>query len=443
MTDNSAVRHFIEACERWVCEDYSLDIRYLATVVPAGYEIFDAAIALNPLPVPRDHSLRLSATRLLAGQLQRSAVRKEELLSIVKDALNGSLTAHEMTMVLPHDGDYRVQSAVIDQSTWFSPLSLQVFGRSAAALSEPTLVDNELRASIPPFDGLADLCSWLALRGPDPGSLCSISVAVNPPVDLMIDRSGLAAETLRLILHAHPKADLSQVRVAVRAVPDEGLLGRQQIADRIAWAEVVDGRREGAVEVNLASANAALTMLLIGADTVRRHWFLDPMKAGTTRMAAVQQFDTDLRMIRQGLFDTTESVRFEMAVASLLFLLGFAPALQLETDSPDIIVSTPQGRIVLVECTTRVADAMTKLGKLVDRRGALTKALQADNQRADVAAALVCRLPRDQIAAHSDTIRSMGVLLVAAEELTEGLQRARFPSNPDDILTQALQTLVT
>jgi hypothetical protein len=231
------------------------------------------------------------------------------------------------------------------------------------------------------------------------------------------------------------------IRLAVRAVPPNGLQGRLQIADKIDWRELSDGLFEGTVEIPLPDATAALSMLLVGSETVRRNWFLNPTNAPNYRFAAVQQFDAELRMIRQGLFEDSDSRRFEIAVAALLFVLGFSAAVQLETNSPDIVVATPTGRIVLVECTTRIADVGSKIGQLVDRRGALQKTLRAGNRAVDVTAALVCRLPRDQIAAKMGDIRAMGIMLVAAEELNEALTRAQLSADADQFLTQALQLL--
>ena len=321
------------------------------------------------------------------------------------------------------------------------PLALQVHGSAPTGQLDLASIDNALRAAAPPFDGVEDLRAWLGLRLPDSSSLSTISIAINPPIDIRVDESSLSGDVLRLVLHAHPKASKSQVTLAVRAVPGDGLLSRAQVADKIVWGEVNDGRIEGRAEISLSKATGALAMLLIGPDTVRRNWFLDPARAPNHRFAAVQQFDTDLRMLKRGLFEDTDSTRFETAVASMLFLLGFSPAIQLETNSPDLIVVTPLGRLILVECTIRVADVQTKLGKLVDRREALLRTLRANNQGTEVVAALVCRLPRDQIAAHVNTLKAMRVVLVAAEEITTAIDRARLPVDPEAILTQALQTL--
>lgn len=176
---------------------------------------------------------------------------------------------------------------------------------------------------------------------------------------------------------------------------------------------------------------------MIGSSTVRRQWFLDPTKARNNRLLAIQHFDSDLRMVWRAVMESPDPAKFEKGVAALLFLLGFSPCVQIETDSPDLIVTTPGGRLAIVECTTRVSDFASKVGKLVDRRGALTKSLQASGHPAQVAAALVCRLPRDQIAAQADELRTHNMILVAGEDLAAGFEQVRFSNDPDRMLDQA------
>jgi hypothetical protein len=121
-------------------------------------------------------------------------------------------------------------------------------------------------------------------------------------------------------------------------------------------------------------------------------------------------------MVRQALFESTDPSKFEQGVAALLFMLGFAPALPIETNSPDIVVATPTGRVAVVECTIKTADFATKIGKLVDRRTSLSKALAAADIPFQVVALLVCRQPRDQMVATNEDLTAKNVLLLAGED---------------------------
>lgn len=430
---------FIGYCEQWLCDGYYLDIRYIATEAVDGPRLFDALLLFSPLPPTSDSSLAVTVPPLAAGQEQTASATKEQLLGVIKGAIEGAITVSGRILTLPSEGAYRFQRTVMDQNTWFMRLTLQVHGSEASRLLDRTSLDTALRVGTPPFDGAEDLRAWLGLRLPEGGSLSGITIAVNPPVDMLLERSHLRDGICHLVFHAHPKADLSQVRVAIREVPGQGLLARTQVGEQITWGGVDDYHVEGRADLALPTATGALVMLIVGGQTVRRHWFIDQSKAPNLRYAGVQHFDPDLRMIRRGLFDDSDSSRFEIAVAALLFLLGFSSAIQLEKDSPDLIVVTPRGRLIIVECTTRLGDVAAKIGKLVDRREALQRKLRADGAGAEVSAALVCRVPRDQIAAHADNLKAMRILLVPAEDLTEGLTRAWATNEPDDILDQVLR----
>ncbi len=439
LTNETFKQAFLDAADAWVCDGYSVDIRFIAEVDGDGARLWDGSVALNPLPAERDIGFRIESTNLIVGQIQRFREKKRSLLALLDRAADGVLQLPGKELPLPGK-PYRFYSEMSHRERWFSTLHLQVSGglSSLPSSSLLTTIDNTLRASQPPFDGLDDAATWLGLVAPGTSATPpSINIRVGPPVDLIFDKCALANDRLRLTLHAHPRFDVTQVVLAVRATPGNFLDGRKQVSSEINWGRVRNGRREGKVQIDLQHADNVLTMLMIGGSTVRRQWFLDPAKARNNRLLAIQHFDKDLRMVRQAVLESPDSSKFEQGVAALLFLLGFSPSLQLENDSPDLIVTTPGGRLAIVECTTRIADFPSKLGKLVDRRGALSKSLVASGHPALVSAVLVCRLPRDQIATHADELRAHNTILVTGEDLAAGFDRVRFPSDPDHMLDEA------
>lgn len=438
-------KSFLDAAAAWLCDGYSVDIRFIGGVKDGDVQLWSASIGLGPMKFDRDLSFNIQTANVVAGQLQSFPVSKSEALTILQQAVAGTVLL-PMRLVLPQGPNYDYYSEMGRADRWFSDLHLQV---SAARIPPPTpeqllKIDNDLRASQTPFDGLADISGWFGVGVPALTGASPMLVArVLPPVDLILGQCGLREDELRLVLHAHPGFDVSQLRIAVRGVPGVGLQARLQMTAGIEWGEVREGRREGVARFTIASVDQVLVMLMIGMSTVRRHWFLDPAKARNNRLLAFQHFDVDLRMIRNAVFESQDSMKFEQGVAALLYLHGFSPAIQVETNAPDLIVSTPGGRMAVVECTTKVADVSAKLGKLVDRRGALSKAIGAAGHSAQILAALVCRLPRDQIAAHEADLRTHKVLLLAAENLQQALDSVRYPGDPDQILDQARSRLGT
>lgn len=441
---NEAKHDFLNAVEAWLCDEYALDIRYVARPTRDGLELISAVITINPLKASIDSSFGIATENVLAGQIQRYPVSKIELNNILAESIQGRIALTNIALRLTGNPPFEYYSEMARRDRWFSELHLQIGGERCSMPSAESLsrIDNDLRASNPPFDGLSDLTGWLgvdsaALNGGTP----TITARVGPPVDLKLDQCELRDNQLTLVLHAHPAFDTNRIGLAVRGVPSGGLTGRQQVAKQIMWGTVTNNRREGIARIPIQDCDSALAILMIGASTVRRQWFLDPAKARNNRYMAVQHFDMELRKIRSAILEAPESAKFEQGIAALLFVLGFSPVLQLETDSPDLIVTTPGGQLVLVECTTKISDFSAKLGKLVDRRGSLSKSLAGAGHPPEILAALVCRSPRDQIAAHEDELRAHKVLLLARDDLLNSFDRVRHPDDPDKIVTEAKASL--
>lgn len=440
MSDDDAKNSFLRAAEAWVCDGYSADIRFIADAGISEHSIWAASIFLNPLPPNEQHSFLIESENIVVGQIQASLLKKEELMSILNMATEGVVKASSKPLRLVNQRPYYFHSEMISRDRWFYQMHLQIGGavRPLPTPTELASIDNQLRTSTIPFDGLLDVATWLELGelGRD-SRATGMHIRINPPVDLIFDRCRLADDKLKLTLHAHPEFDCSHVGLAVRATPGDSIRTRRQVADEIKWGDVSDGRKEGTAEIALKNADGALAILMLGQDPIRRQWFTDATKARNNRLLAVQHFDENLRMIKRGVLESGEQAKFELGISSLLFLLGFSPSIQSETDSPDIIVTTPGGRVALVECTMRVADFATKVGKLVDRRGSLTKSLQASGHPAEIAAVLICRQPRDQISAQADDLRSLKVILLSEEDLNSAFDRVRFQNDPDALLQEA------
>ena len=301
-------------------------------------------------------------------------------------------------------------------------------------------MDNILRAAATPFDGIQDAVIWLGIDAAAlNGGLPAITVRVGPPVDLIFERSNLSDDQLSLEFHAHPSFNTERMTLAIRGEPSSDLSSRKQLAQSISWQEIADGKRVGALNTLLPNVDSVLTMLRIGQSTVRRQWFVDAAKARNRRWMATQHFDADLQKIRNAVLTPVDARKFEQGVASLLFLLGFSPMVPIETDAPDLIVTTPGGQLLLVECTTRIADFSSKMGKLVDRRGSLSKALSSARHPSDILAVLICASERDQIATPKDELQEQKVLLLTREDLVASFDRVRHQTDPDTLVTAAFE----
>lgn len=452
MITPSARDQFIESAAAWVCDSYSLDVRYLAARDQQGLHLLDALLVATPFPpIQVNQELSIDVSSILAGREILPNLSKERVIELINLAASGRVMVKEQVLALDNHRPLDFYSEPHHRETWLANLHLHVIGAqlTPASTIDVTNTDRLLRSAPHPFDGMDDLCSWLNLSDVRPnGKACGINIRVLPPVDLFLDQDNLESNRFRLRLEAHFKLDRKKVGLATREFPGNGIATRKQLANQIKWQRSKDRRRQGTLEVTLANADSVLTMLSVDGLTVRRHWFVDQEKAINARYVATQLFDKELKQLKQAVLpdpgdaNKNDSARFEKGISSLLFLLGFAPGNQVENDAPDIVLWSPSGRIVLVECTLKTSDFRAKLDKLVGRRNELVSKLESTGHNLGVDAALACALPREQISVDNKYLSQSRVVLLTREDIERAFYRVRNPVNPDELLKQASQNFL-
>lgn len=433
---------FMEEASQWVCDGYGLDVRFYSIKEDGEYAIQACSIGLNPLPLSVDNSFFIETETFAIGQLQKNDMHKEELASFIESCVDGTLPIYDKNMSLIPDSSLRYYSEMTHSDRWFHNLHLKVYGQNVTIPKQHQLrnIENELRSSSPAFDGLYDALNWLGIGDRSfLGSRSSeLNIWINPPVDIFFEECSLIDDELTVVLRAHPSFDIRTVQLSICPAPRKDINSSRQIAKEFKWSLSDENLNLGVAKISLKGSDSVLLMLLINGSTVRRQWLLDENKARNNRQIPVQYFDKDLKMVKRGVFDQLDSNKFEEGIALLLFMLGFTPAVQMETDSPDLIVYTPGGKLILVECTMRIADFSNKVGKLVDRRGGLEKALREQSHHSLVYGALVCRLPKDQIATLGIDLRENKIILITKEDLEQAFLLIRNGVDPDKLIDDAI-----
>jgi hypothetical protein len=431
---------FRSAAEHWLADGGSLEVTFLASEAGGIVTILDASLSFVPVPVTRDVDFIVKFGSLLAGRKTVPSISRATALGFVEEAIAGRVQLQKLKLTLGGSESYDLYSEIPHRDRASHELHLQVSGQpSGSAVVNPGLDDHLLRTATPPFDGMVDLLQTLSLS--DTRSTLrrpAITLRVQPSVEVALHTATLTSNRLNLDFLAAARADRSKIHVAIRVFPGSGLNARQQVGDKIEWKRAVGGVRAGSLTLALEKADAVLVMLSYEGFTVRRGWVVDPEKATNPRTMAMQSCDKDLKQLRHSLLDSTDSARFEQAVASLFFLLGFSSGPVLETQAPDVLLATPNGAIVLVECTMRISDFAAKAGKLVDRRHNLISRFQASGQSLRVEAILVSSQPRGQVAAEEARIAEFNIALLTKEDISTALSQVLLPNNADKALDEFL-----
>lgn len=439
------IEEFLRASKDWIVDGGSLVVRYIART--SNGRIVDASLTLGPRKITRPRDFSVKAGPLIAGQKTFRSLSKDDGLGHVDSAIHGHIQLAglrlELTGVHPHSA----YSEMLQRDRWAGGLHLQISGQSwneASPAMESLHIDNELRAAKTPFDGINDLCSWLALRDTRVNAQSpAINIRIGMPIDAIFEESRLSNDVLTVGFIAQKNCDLSRLTISTRTFPGEGLKARARTRPSIAWLPETDDFKRGVQTLNVRKAESVLLMVSYAGQLVRRQWFIDPDKATNRRLLVLQAFDKDLKQLKQGLLETTDAARFERAVIGLLFLLGFNSSPVLETQAPDVVVFTPAGSIAIVECTTKIADFGSKIGKLVDRRNALMSQLEASGNSTRVLSVLISSQPKAQVAAEAERLSALQVVLLTREDIIGGLERVRIPENPESVFENAVRRFAT
>lgn len=329
---------------------------------------------------------------------------------------------------------------------WLNQPTIQVEASQSSSLPDHRLldqIDQKLRLANIPFDGMDDLVRWLAVSDPRTNrNSAKILAVLHPPCQIATDVSAFSGDILRLTVRAHPALDIERTQISVISFPGETAESRLQLGSKIKWRhEETKDIRVGEVEAELPHAERALVMVSIGDSCVQRHWFANPLKSQDARLTAVRSSDPELKMLRRYLLNERDQDKFELGVALLAFLKGFSPAVQVEKDAPDILLVTPGGQLVVMECTLQTKDVNTKVGKLIDRLHALDTSLKASKQSRQILAVLVTQQQRAQVALTDEEIKAKKFVLLTHEDLESELGRTGIFGDVDDLVSSAIRRL--
>jgi hypothetical protein len=445
MIDQEKRDNFLHMARGWMCDGYNIDIRFIVLRKGDEERLHYASIFVNPQPILTDLEYRYHGPGAVIGRTHFSTRSRTEIAEILAVLLAGKLPRSL--------GDWELGVAeslhlteYANREQWYFVTRVMVTSNQARAplsLQEYAAIDDGLRAATPPVDGLGDIGSWLQIPVPSESSMLlpSIDIHVAPPCDLVLAECGVSGDEIRIKIDVHPGYPLEDVDVAIRRAPGPALELRRRLTNDIAWQEPEGGHRYGTVSIPLDGADGGEVLVGAAGRTVRRHWLLHPARGRNARYVLMQTFDSKLESLRRDLLSSRDADRFERSVSSMFFLGGCSPAKVCFGDAPDLVVITPAGRPVLVECTLRIGDLLTKAGKLVHRRGLASDALAASNHPNNVVALLVCPLPLSQVPVASDELRDLGVVLVTREDLESALHQAPFPMDADQLINDAIARL--
>lgn len=329
------------------------------------------------------------------------------------------------------------------------------------AQRRPQLLDSyaaslELRETERPYSDIGELSQELMLGPYVDNNPASIEIrAINvAEVDLSKKITGGRAELGIFVSHL---LEREQCALGYRILVHGTATVRNRLGNAAFTWERREGRGHTPLWYGLATIEVPAGAILQCFASYAGHfqhdgWIGDPEMFPNARRMAHGAFDPGLKILRNYLYLSEEKPSrsqgardFEVGIGNLLFMLGFFidPLFgKPMEDGPDLIATTREGHIALVECTTSgVIDKEGKLGKLVDRAEKLrTDLKRAAHDHLRVLPVIVTPRPRDAVGG-AESAKSLGIVVLTKEDLEVAIERTMVPHDPDALFAQAWESV--
>lgn len=443
--ENKSLLSFHQIVEGWIDGISSLDVRYISVRSEDKWYLMKASMVLRPSLFEPPFKEEIQTKDIKVGII-RENFSKKDIKNIVKKLYSGELVIPNFSYNFPSCEKLDYYAPFSEESNYFQyqiKISGQLQQRLMFSHIEHKTVNAQLRCLKTPFDGMADIFSFAGFQGLNqiPGQ-AEISLEIEPPVALVISECRLENNKLTTKFIKHAKYPSNKINVALRLFPTPSLDRRFQIGEMVKWKKSHPNGKEGTLSVELQSSATVEVMLSASGHSISRYFVIDKNKSLNPRLTNYTKYDCDLKVLREKLFCAPKDSRhLETGVASLAYLLGFTTFKPPLDDAPDLVIETKQGRVAIIECTTRVTDIRVKAGKLVHRKYLLKDASRMSNFTGEILTILVVNIPKEQIVDETLYLTQNEVLLMTKEDLESLLNQLEVPSDTDQKFNEAREKL--
>lgn len=323
---------------------------------------------------------------------------------------------------------------------------LQIRGTDQSGHWQNQVLDWALRSADVPYDNLNELSLDFGLGGLIEPS--TIIEAVAPNVVAIDLGNQVTSGMARIGILAVKGIDRSKVSIGYRVIDKGVVTARMTVAGNVLYWIEEETRDVASTEIEVPPASIINCYARYEGVTHHSGFIVDPSLAQNPRRAIYERFDPEVSALAEALAtnDRKRAREVEPAVASLLWMLGFNTChlggTKVLQDGPDILGATPEGHVIVVECTIGTLKAESKMPKLLARTAVVREQLlKSGHTYLRVLPVMVTTLERDEIASELGDAVSNGVYVIAGDDFQQAIGRTLIPPHADQLFTEAEQSL--
>lgn len=291
---------------------------------------------------------------------------------------------------------------------------------------DTTVLEWELRSADKPYENLDDLLTDCGLPTVSrAGDRSRLELLAATPATLSDDScltGGIATIRCQLAT-ALPTKDL---KVGYREWSnDTHRFERGRLdGEAFTWLKLNDDVLTGTTMLQLGDVALVQTFLTYADDSLQQQDLADGERVTNPRLVVYKSIDPNLAVLEPLLFESAKDQdSFEAGMSLLLSIIGFGVAPYCATselsNGPDMAAFTPNGHVLVVECTTEHLNVKGKLSKLERRTATAKGMLQISGfPKSVVQAVVVTALGRQEVMdAHLQEAAEMKIAVLCKEDL--------------------------
>ncbi|MGO8100445.1 hypothetical protein AB9F46_08520 [Rhizobium leguminosarum] len=327
---------------------------------------------------------------------------------------------------------------------------LAVAGAPRSLVMDHELIDWELRGAETPYSSLQELLWGYRLGVPQDRITFEAIIQTPLQVDFSCTVHGQEAD-VGVLLSKGLSRELASF--GFRVIGSDGIVVERGMirGDALAWDETETRQRGRSI---LGVPHGSIVECFASyAGAVQHFGFIaDPTNVQNDRRSVYESFDPGLGTLREFLFRPVakgvQARDFEAAVSWLLWMLGFNVAtlgfFPKTQEAPDLLVKSPSGHYLVVECTMGMLRAENKLATVVRRATQIKEALSASgNAHLRVIPAMVTSLTGQEVKAEMEAAERSGTYVVTREELERAISTTLVATDPDRLFDEAAEAVAT
>ena len=446
---NTEAEQFFSAIEPMSGGKSEVTFNYLAVVHQGQHVLICSRLYfVHKTRVPLSH---ITTARIRAGQY-RLAELNCTARELVQQIMSGTVKTPKGDLHFPVDGSGNTHTAfhpyheagLVNQNR-MNVLQVTTGGPSLDTVS----LDWELKAAPTPFDGLHELLSYYAI-GEIAGPRC-VFEAVAHNVAVVDAESTVSGTTANVKIRLVDGLPTERASIGYRVLVSREVVARDTVAGSDFKWELIDDLQVGSATIEVPSAAVVQCIACYNGVAQSTYWIADNANFQNPRRAAYETFDSGLSTLKDFLQITQGTAKkpqldLETGVSWLFWMLGFSGAhlgaTPKTSDAADLIVSTPNGSIAVVECTLGLLKTENKLANIVKRAEEVRERLQkSNNGHLQVIPAMVSSLTREKLAADLEQAEKLGVLVLSNESLVDGINRTMLIPNADQYYKDAIEVV--